>query len=125
MSNTVIEISNYSIRVGRDMVGAIVPNRDAWIWLVGIAAGTVYDIFLMFQNEEAIPEDNVWLPASRHGRIYMRRYQLPVIIDILRNEKPVYCVMDDTYPFGCHISTGWEPVGEGGESPPYRGLWFL
>jgi hypothetical protein len=122
MSQTVFEVTNYSIRIGRDMAGASVPNMDAWIWLVGVAAGTVYDVFLEFQNEEEIPKDNVWFPANRFGRIYMRRYQLPVIIDILRNEKPVYCVMNDVFPQSCYVGTGWEPVGEEERSPPDRGL---
>jgi hypothetical protein len=43
--------------------------------------------------------------------LYYRQEDLPIIVDMLRNEKPVYLIYDGAS--GSGISTAREPVGEG------------
>ena len=82
---------------------------DAVVYLIG-EGNTVY---LHFLNAASISNPNVWFPNQKFGRIYMHGSLLPVVIDMLRNEKQVYCLMSDTVPGRCQISTSAEPVGEG------------
>ena len=51
-------------------------------------------------------------PSGVYGLYYHNR-DLPVIIDMLRNEKPVYLIYNG--PDNTRISTTAEPVGEGEE----------
>ncbi len=51
-------------------------------------------------------------PSGVYG-LYYHYADLPVIIDMLRNEKPVYLIYSDGN--NSRISTSQEPVGEGEE----------
>lgn len=44
---------------------------------------------------------------------YYHESQLPSIIDMLRNEKPIYLIYIDDESNNCRIATSMEPVGEG------------
>ena len=57
------------------------------------------------------------LPTAQAGGTYVLAYSyadLPVIVDMLRNETPVFLIVDPTGPVvNWRISTFEEPVGEG------------
>jgi len=63
--------------------------------------------------------DDVELPSNRirmqHGRptyyVYYHNRYLPIIIDVLRNEKPIVFFFNDSSLYA-GIRTGSEPVGE-------------
>jgi hypothetical protein len=61
--------------------------------------------------------DGCALPKSvKTSGLYFLYYHfnaLPVIIDMLRNEKPIYLVFQDSTNNTCRISTSIEMVGEG------------
>jgi len=61
--------------------------------------------------------DNVVLPKSKKLSglfyFYYHESQLASVIDILRNEKPIYLIFVDDESNNCRISTSMEPVGEG------------
>src|SRR5205085_9686274 len=110
MATTNFTISNYEVILFRDGTGAGASSSfDAVVSVTG-EGNTVY---LHFLNSETISSTNVWFPAQKFGRIYLHRALLPVAIDLLRNEKPVYCQMSDAVPGQCQLSTSPEPVGEG------------
>ena len=110
MATTSFIISTYHVDLYRDGTGAGASSSfDAGIFLKGEG----YTVYVHFLNDDTITSPNVWFPASKFGRIYMRHRMLPIVIDILRNEKPVYCLMSDTVPGLCKISTSAEPIGEG------------
>ncbi|MEM9824770.1 MAG: hypothetical protein AAF985_27035 [Bacteroidota bacterium] len=44
---------------------------------------------------------------------YMDFQQMPVMIDILRNEKPLNFIWSEVSPNLYHLSSGEEPIGEG------------
>jgi hypothetical protein len=46
------------------------------------------------------------------GFIFVPRWQFEWFRDLLRNEKPVFCVLDDAKPRKNRLSTTAEPVGE-------------
>lgn len=61
--------------------------------------------------------DGCVLPKSvKTSGLYFLYYHfsaLPVIVDMLRNEKPIYLVFQDSPNNTCRISTSIETVGEG------------
>jgi hypothetical protein len=110
MANTSFAISTYEVTLFRDGTGAGASSSfDSVIYLFG-EGNTVY---LHFLNSGQISSTNVWFPSQKFGRIFMHGALLPVVIDMLRNEKKIYCLMSDTVPGQCQISTSPEPVGEG------------
>ncbi|MEM7102922.1 MAG: hypothetical protein AAF502_07335 [Bacteroidota bacterium] len=110
MSSNSFNIESYSVSVYRDGSGGGASSTfDATIHVKGEGS----TVFIHFLNEDHITSDNVWNSKSRFGRIYLRHRLLPVVIDLLRNEKPVYCKMSEVNPASCQLSTSAEPVGEG------------
>ncbi|MBD0284085.1 MAG: hypothetical protein ICV79_01525 [Flavisolibacter sp.] len=110
MAEVTFTVSTYEVSLFRDGTGAGASSSfDAVVFLFG-EGNTV---FLHFLNSDSITSNNFWFPNQKFGRIYMRRTLLPVVIDVLRNEKPVFCLMSDTVPGKCQISTSREPIGEG------------
>jgi hypothetical protein len=64
-------------------------------------------------------DDGSTLPDPvRHSEgVYSLHYRMrdfAHIVDMLRNEKPVFIHWDDSYPTNTRVSTTNEPVGEGG-----------
>lgn len=67
--------------------------------------------YLHFLADEAV------LPKSKklYGLYYFYYHesQLPIVIDLLRNEKPIYLIYIEDESNNCRLSTSIEPVGEG------------
>ena len=51
-------------------------------------------------------------PTRGRGRVYVEYRYMPIYLDILRNEKPIYCFVDSEHPDRCRIQTGLEEIGE-------------
>lgn len=68
---------------------------------------------LRFNKEGPLP--NATAPTTYGQRFYgyMDFQQMPVIVDLLRNENPVRFGWYDANPNLFHLMTGKEPVGEG------------
>lgn len=68
---------------------------------------------LWFYDDPAVLPD-----PERHSpgvySLHFRMRDFPHIVDMLRNEKPIYLHWDDSFPTNTRISTTKEPVGEGG-----------
>jgi hypothetical protein len=61
--------------------------------------------------------DDFVLPKSKKLSglyyFYYHESQLPSVIDMLRNEKPIYLIYVDDESNNCRLTTSIEPVGEG------------
>lgn len=83
----------------------------------------LYDDKSTVAGEIVFCDDAEPLPpaAAEHGRqvLYFRRSALHDVVDLLRNEGPIYLKQDDG---SVALSTGYEPVGEGELLPPLRSL---
>jgi hypothetical protein len=97
------EVTGYEIR--------IYGTQDGW-------AGT-RSLIILYNGETAIGyirfrEAGADLPNdSQSGSrivMYLPVAQFNAVVDVLRNEKPIYLVFTDNHAF---LSTSTEPVGEG------------
>ena len=68
---------------------------------------------IVFVDDDAdLPEPELW--AGQLGaKLFFKRRDLPVLIDLLRNESPVQITVNDQPPGFVFIGTGLEPGGEG------------
>ena len=71
-------------------------------------AGYLGGAFFSNSDEPLKPAEQ--FPSGLYG-LYYSYADLPIIVDMLRNEKPVYLIYSG--PNNSRISTGPEPVGEG------------
>ncbi len=75
---------------------------------------TGFRVQLVFLHPDSAPVDNIAEINEKFGRICFSSDQYLWCIDLLRNEKPVYIVLDDERPnLHNRLYTGEEPVGEG------------
>lgn len=103
-----IEVSKYIIRV----YGTNSPtenNNNADVFLYDNKKHFIGHI--NFRNSESIYKDSFSEPLNR---VYMYKHinELLPVMDMLRNEKPIYLNWDQKINVG-FISTSKEPVGEG------------
>ena len=67
---------------------------------------------LFFLRPDGGDPPNSYLPAKKFATSYLPAEQFSWYLDILRNEKPVYAVLNSDNPITNGLSTGDEPVGE-------------
>ncbi len=93
----------------------VFSSRDSGSKSAAICSGdsgkTVYVHFL--GNSGSLPEARK-IDDSRFI-LYYRHSDMPNIIDMLRNEKPIYLIYVPEGTNNTRLSTGSEPVGEGEE----------
>lgn len=79
--------------------------------------GTEFYAALRFYREN--PGWDASAPTTYGQRFYayMDFQQMPVMVDLLRNEGPLRFGFDDADPNRFHLMTGTEPVGEGDGLP--------
>jgi hypothetical protein len=112
MSKEQFEIKKYQVTLGSDLL-SIVTNIDMKV--VGIIGCYGKDVQIMI-NFVAEGEE---LPISAYdseksvGTMFRPISLMPIYIDLLRNEKPVFGYLNSEKPEWNSISTGHEPVGEG------------
>ena len=82
---------------------------DASITCYGVGGYTLRIYFI--PSEYNLPNNNTDLNA-KIGWIFLPKEDYPLILDLLRNEKPIYGRIFDTIPLANRISTSAEVVGE-------------
>jgi hypothetical protein len=99
----------YEIKTYKASVGSHTGNYYAAIQLFGEG----FYALLHFHHGEDLPDATD--PTTYGQRFYghMHFQQMPVMIDLLRNESPVRFGWYDENPNLFHLMTGAEPVGEG------------
>jgi len=110
MPVTSTEIAKYSVYV----ISTEEPNGLAATVRVFDAAGRVL-AFLRFYGPEHAPDPNEYRSDLGYPAISYSVSALASVVDVLRNEKPVYFTWFDYRPTRCFgsIGTAREPVGEG------------
>ncbi len=86
-------------------------SRNAWVDTVILmygATGYLGGIFF-YEPSDTLPNAQQFTPTGPIG-LHYHRTDLAMIIDMLRNEKPVYLIWDGGQ--NSRLSTSAEPVGE-------------
>jgi hypothetical protein len=91
---------------------------------VKLRAKGSFDIFYLVILDNNVPT----MPASTTykstgtgnwiGAAALKLENLHGILDLLRNEKPIYMCLSDTLPMSNYVSTSEEPIGEGIDMSP-------
>lgn len=74
------------------------------------AGGTNFATAFLRPDDENLPK--AFQDPGGMYRLYYRRSVLPELIDLLRNEKPVYVHFWEGPGDNAHVATWFEPVGE-------------
>jgi len=82
---------------------------DAAIICYGVDGYSVRIYFI--PSEYNLPDNKTDL-NSKVGWIFLPKEDYPLILDLLRNEKPIYGRIFETIPLANRIATGAEVIGE-------------
>jgi len=112
MSAQVFEIKNYMIiwrqLERRDFDGVEVEIRGMVRCL-----GDEYTMDVVFVAPESAYPEPIFDEENKKGFMFMPVSDLPVFVDTLRNEKPIFGHLRGDRPEWTSVTTSQEPVGEG------------
>ena len=105
------EIRNYHVALGSEIVGIAGGKAGRAHGKITCRGdkGTIAAYFLKDGSEHPEPQT---IADGLYGVIFLPRDQMPVWVDLLRNEKPIYGFTNDENPRFNRISTDLEDVGE-------------
>jgi hypothetical protein len=106
------EIGGYTIKLGRRLPTRVADQTVTPIGFISFLGEDFMSMNVYFVDDESpMPEPVV----SRDGNVatlFLRSRLMPLWIDVLRNEKPIFGFIDTAQPGASHIATKNEPVGE-------------
>ena len=111
MTTETFEVKTYEVKVAREMTGTsggVSAKFPAYIR----CNGDVYHAVVYALDDTSPVPENTFVPASKRGTLFVPRWQFKWFLDLLRNEKPVYCYLNSDTPNWNAIFTGQEPTGE-------------
>lgn len=105
------EVSTYDIRLARQLDLHVDGNLVRYHAVIS-CRGSGFTLAIYFLTESSFVPNNAYDPAAKRGTSYLPLEQYQLYSDTLRNERPVYCFLNSSYPLHNGIYTGSEPVGE-------------
>jgi hypothetical protein len=107
------QVTTYVVNVGYKNIaswGGVTIQIQGYAACFG-ADGSRLIVYGLHPNSP-VPSSPVYNVAGNVGAIFVPFRDLPVYVDILRNEKPIYARLDSDNPNWISLSTSQEPVGE-------------
>ena len=111
MSAKTFEITSYEVKVARELNGSVQGMNLKFPAYI-VCRGKKYHVVVYVLDDSSPVPNNTFLPEYKRGTIFVPRWQYDWFLDILRNEKPVYCYLNSNTPKWNSLYTGKEPVGE-------------
>lgn len=113
MATFTFEVTSYTIWLSPN-IGYGTRDIAGCAMIVCAAGGGAKEqrcIFRFQDRAELAP--SAYDEATRTAHVFVHASQYPWYADLLRNERPVRCVIDKGEPKWSRLVTGDEPVGEG------------
>lgn len=94
------------------MLGPQMPFRNERVAAKVICFSKGYICTFLFTEKEQLPPSE-WDAERRVANVFVHAAQYPWFVDMLRNERPVLCMVEPYRPEQSYITTQLEPTGEG------------
>ncbi len=111
MATVTFEIKTYELKIARELngtAGTLSLKFPAYI----LCRGDEYHVVVYVLDDTSPVPGNTFLPAYKRGTIFVPRWEFEWFLDLVRNEKPVFCYLNSDTPKWNSLYTGQEPVGE-------------
>ena len=105
------EVSAYDVRLARQLDTNIDGKLVRYQAVIN-CRGNGYTLTMYFLIDTSFIPNNTFDSVNKRGAMYLRHEQYHRYVDLLRNERPIYCFLNSRYPLQNGIYTGTEPVGE-------------
>jgi hypothetical protein len=111
MAHVHFEVKYYRVSLTRGVAEG--ANIFGWVQCLDKQADWVYGFTVFFVPDDDNLPPSFYNPAVKSGATFRPISQMPLYIDLLRNEAPVFVSMNDEIEDLNRVSTWPEPVGEG------------
>ena len=111
MATVTFEVKTYEVKMARELNGKAGELEVRFPAYIRCEGETHHAVIYILDDSSPVP-DNAFFPQYKRGTIFVPRWQLEWFLDLLRNEKPVYCYLNSDTPKWNALYTGKEPVGE-------------
>jgi hypothetical protein len=111
MATETFEIDSYEVKLSREMNG-YAQGMNVKFPAYMLCRGKEFHVIVYVLDDSSPVPDNTFLSQYKRGTIFVPRWQYDWFLDMLRNEKPVYCYLNSDTPKWNSLYTGQEPVGE-------------
>ena len=111
MAGVDFEIKSYEVKMAREMNGSVGTTPIKFPAYI-VCSGDEYRVNIYALHDTSASPDNTVNLSMKFGNIFCPRWQFEWFLDLLRNEKPVFCTLRNDTPKWNSLWTGSEPVGE-------------
>ena len=106
------EIGGYTIKLGRRLATRAGDQTVTASGLISFLGEDFMSMSVYFVDDGSPMPDPVLSQDGNVATLFLRSQLMPLWIDVLRNEKPIFGVIDTRQPSASHITTKIEQIGE-------------
>jgi len=108
----IFKITNYRIKLGYRQSATFGVTTLKAVGIISCMGNDNQRVVIYFLHEESLIPNPTVTNDGKWGNIFLPREMMPVWMDLLRNERPLYGHIDSDVPKLTNISTSHERVGE-------------
>ncbi|MBG0859853.1 MAG: hypothetical protein IQL11_10135 [Bacteroidales bacterium] len=112
MAIRTFQITSYKIRLGYRMSATFGVTTLKALGIISCPGPDDQRVIVYFLHKESQVPNPAVTNNGKWGNIFLPKELLPVWMEMLRNEKPLYGDINTEIPKLTNISTSHEPVGE-------------
>ena len=112
MAIRIFEILSYKVKLGYRLSATFGVTTIKALGIISCTGNDDQRVIVYFLHDESLIPNPAVSKEGKWGNIFLPKEMMPVWIDMLRNEKPVYGYIDTDIPNLTNVSTSNEPVGE-------------
>ena len=106
------EIGGYTIKLGRRLSTRAVDQTVTATGFISFLGEDFMSMNVYFVDDGSPIPDAVLSRDGNVATLFLRSQLMPLWIDVLRNEKPIFGFIDTAQPSASYIATKNEQVGE-------------
>ena len=111
MATKTFQVTSYKMALGHAISATWSGKKIKIRGYVACYGGDHRFIGYFLTNDSPVPNP-VYVVDNKVGAIFLPFDEMPLFVDMLRNEKPVYAYLNSNHPEWISIKTSKEPVGE-------------
>jgi hypothetical protein len=108
----IFEITSYKIKLGHRQSATFGVTTLKAVGIISCMGNDNQRVVIYFLHEESLIPNPAVTNDGKWGNIFLPAEMMPVWMDLLRNEKPLYGYINTEVPKLTNVSTSHEPVGE-------------
>jgi len=112
MAIRIFEITSYKIKLGYRLSATFGVTTIKALGIISCMGPDNQRVVVYFLHDESLIPNPAVSTEGKWGNIFLPKEMMPIWINMLRNEKPLYGYINTDIPKLTNISTSNEPVGE-------------